>query len=169
MSDHEYASQGLARLREIAELGLAAEIEDERLQAIVDQAAAELDLPIAAISILLDSAQYFIASHGLEGGWIGNAGGTPHEWSFCRNAVDRREPFIVENAAEHPLVRDNPLVRVDGIRSYLGVPLITSKDEAIGALCVIGKQARRFSFDEIGRLRAFARELLPVLEARRAS
>lgn len=165
----EFDPKELARLQEIAELGLGDSIDDEAVGAVVKRAAQKLDLPIAAVSIVLDRAQYMISTHGLEGSWIGAAQGTPVEWSFCRNAVERRAPFIVEDASEHPETCDNPLVHEDNVRTYLGVPLITSRDQAIGALCVIGGERRDFSMTDVSQLVALADELLPLLEARRAA
>lgn len=158
----------LDRLREIAALRLGEDVQDEQLEMIVKRAAEQLGLPIAAVSIVLDEAQYMVATHGLDSSWIGGARGTPKEWSFCRHAVDRRAPFIVEDAAEVAEVADNPLVHNDSVRTYLGVPLITSRDQAIGALCVIGSESRTFSTQDVGNLVSLADELLPLLEARRA-
>lgn len=166
MSSFEPAE--LDRLREIAALRLGEDVQDEQLEAVVKRAAQELDLPIAAVSIVLDQAQYMVATHGLDSSWIERARGTPREWSFCRHAVDRRAPFIVEDAAEVAELAENPLVHNDNVRTYLGVPLITSRDQAIGALCVIGSQRRTFTMHEVGQLVSLADELLPLLEARRA-
>lgn len=156
----------LARLQELADLDLGGEVEDPRVQALVTRAAQELELPIAAVSIILDSAQYFVASHGL-GGWLETTQGTPGEWAFCHHAITRREPFIVEQADQDPLVSENPLVSIDKVRCYLGVPLITSRDQAIGTLCVLGVEGRSFSLAEVGRMVDLADEVLPLLESRR--
>jgi GAF domain-containing protein len=162
----ELSARELDRLREIAALRLGDGVDDPIIQALVDRAADELELPLAAISIVMDAAQYFIASHGLSG-WIGVVQGTPVEWAFCRHTIAAREPFMVEDAGTHPVVRDNPLVQIDGIRSYLGVPLITSKDEAIGTLCVLGVETRKFSQADVETLRQLAAGVLTELEARR--
>lgn len=156
----------LERLHEIAALRLGDEVSDPIIQALVDRAADELGLPLAAISIVLDSAQYFIASHGLSG-WISVVGGSPVEWAFCRHAVATQAPFMVEDAGTHPIVRDNPLVRIDGIRSYLGMPLITSKAQTIGTLCVLGVETRKFSETDVNTLRELAIGVMTELEARR--
>jgi GAF domain-containing protein len=157
----------LARLREVAALELGADIDDPALQSLVERAAEQLGLPIAAVSIILDSAQYLIASHGL-GGWIGAVSGTPGEWAFCRHAVDRQAPFIVEDAPAHPIVRDNPLVAFEGIRCYLGVPLITRNQQAVGTLCVLGVAPRSFSEADLDQLQVLANEVLTLLETRRS-
>ena len=158
----------LERLREVAALNLGDEVQDPTIQAIVDRAADELHLPLAAISIVLDSAQYFIASHGVSG-WMSVSRGTVGEWAFCRNAVASRRPFVVEDAGSHPVVRDNPLVELDGIRCYLGVPLITSRDQPIGTLCVLGTETRKFSSTDLETLTTLANQVLAELESRRAS
>ncbi|KIG13015.1 GGDEF domain protein [Enhygromyxa salina] len=157
-----------ARLEELAALRLGDALDDPIVQSLVDRAADQLQLPVAAVSILLDSAQYFIASRGLEG-WIGAAQGTPGEWAFCRHTVDARAPFLVEDAGSHPVVRDNPLVRIDGIRCYLGIPLITSNDHAIGTLCVLGDKTRAFSASEVETLRELAGRVMTNLETRRVA
>lgn len=155
-----------ARLAEIAELGLANPEVDEILQAMVDEAAERLSLPTALVSIVLDEAQRFAAHRGL-GGWIAEAGGTPVEWSFCANSVRSGEPFIVEDATTHPLVKDNPLVQLEGIRCYAGFPLVTSRGHVIGNLCVIGGEQRTFSESDLRTVRELAARAIERIEERR--
>lgn len=158
----------LARLREIADLDLVSHEVDQILEDIAAEAAQRLDLPISLVSIVLDEAQHFLASHGVEG-WMAKSQGTPVEWSFCAHAVRSGEPFVVEDATEHPAVRDNPLVSEDGIRCYAGIPLVSSRGHALGTLCVIGPRRRSFSDDEIATLRALAHRAVERIESRRQS
>jgi hypothetical protein len=120
-----------ARLEEIAELDLLGPGVDEILQATAEEAAERLRLPMSLVSVVTDQAQFFAAHHGLTG-WLREARGTPAEWSFCANAVRSGEPFVVEDARTHPLVRENPLVTEDGIRCYAGIPLVTTRGHALG-------------------------------------
>ena len=78
-----------------------------------------------------------------------------------------REPFVVEDATTHPLVKDIPLVHLDGVRCYAGIPLVTSRGHTVGTLCVIGHEARTFGEDEIQMLRGLARRAMERIEARR--
>jgi GAF domain-containing protein len=153
------------RLSAIAERGLKAPGVDEILQQTVDEAAERLDLPIGLVSIVMDSAQVFAAQRGLEG-WIKEANGTPVEWSFCANSVRSGEPFVVEDAETHPLVRENPLVTLDGIRCYAGIPLVTHDGHVLGNLCVLGSEARSFSEDDLQLLRGLARRAMERIESR---
>lgn len=154
------------RLQEILELGLLDGGVDEELERLVQQATEDLDLPISLVSVVLDEAQSFAASHGLTG-WLDATQGTPGEWAFCRYAIDSGEPFIVEDAATHPLVRKNPLVTQEGIRCYAGIPLVTSRGHALGTLCVIGKEPRKFGKEELARLRELAAQAVRRIEERR--
>jgi GAF domain-containing protein len=155
-----------ARLAEIAALGLTEAQVDAVLQQTVDEAAARLDLPTAMVSIVLDEAQWFAAHTGLSP-WMAEARGTPVEWSFCANAVRSGEPFVVEDATTHPLVKDIPLVALDHVRCYAGIPLITSNGHVLGTLCVIGTEPRSFSKAELDVLRGLARTAIERIETRR--
>jgi GAF domain-containing protein len=155
-----------ARLAEIAALGLSGTEVDEVLQQTVDEAAARLGLPTSLVTIVLDEAQWFAAHTGLSG-WLQETRGTPVEWSFCATAVRTGEPFVVEDAEAHPLVKDNPMVRMEGIRCYAGIPLVTSTGHTLGTLCVAGNEPRSFSEADLEVLRDLAGTALERIEARR--
>ncbi len=154
------------RLRDIAELGLLSNETDAILQEICTQAAESLGMPIGLVSVVLDEAQHFAAQHGL-GGWLQQSNGTPVEWSFCRFAVATGEAFVVQNAPEHARVQHNPLVTMDGLRCYAGIPLVSSRGFVLGSLCVAGTEAHQFSDEELDGLRALAAMAIARIEARR--
>lgn len=152
-----------ARLAEIAALGLNPGEVDAVLQQTVDEAAAALNLPTALVSIVMGEAQYFAAEHGLSG-WMAEAHGTPVEWSFCANAVQSGEPFVVEDATQHPVVKDNPLVKFENLTCYAGIPLVTANGHVLGTLCVIGYERRTFTEDDLDKLRALAKKAMDRIE-----
>ena len=156
------------RLREIVELDLLSLRADALLERLAREAAERLDLPIGVVTIVLDEAQYFRATHGV-GGWMAASRGTPVEWSFCRNVIRRRGDFVVENAAEDAIMRNSPLVTIDGIRCYAGVPLTSSRGQVLGAFCVQGTQERRFTQEDLELLRGMAAQAVLHLEESRRS
>lgn len=167
--DHTIMSQDPVidndRILEIARLRLHEDAVDDILNEYAKQAAEEFDLPIGLVSIVLDDVQKFAAAHGL-GGWIGDTGSTPVEWAFCANSVRTNSPFIVENAPDHALVRDNPLVTQDGIKCYAGAPIISKNGYVLGNFCVIGSEERSFSEEEVNRLKEYAKIAAKRLETR---
>lgn len=154
------------RLQEILDLDLASGDVRTILDDLTRAAAQRFHLPVGLVSIVLGEAQHFASQYGLEGTWLGETQGTPIEWSFCRYSVERRQPFVVENAAEDPRFSDNPLVCFEGLRCYAGMPLITSRGLVLGALCVIGFQSREINEAELADLRALADEAVRRLEER---
>lgn len=154
-----------ARLAEVARLGLDRPAADAVLSAAVRAAAGALALPIGLVTIVLDEAQFFLAHTGLDG-WMAETHGGPVEWSFCRFAVAAQAPFVVEDAAVHPLVRESPPVTLDALRCYAGVPLVTSRGVAVGTLCVAGTEPRRFADADIETLCALAADVVAHLERR---
>jgi len=154
------------RLQEIASLGLTSPGTDRILQDACTEAANALGLPIGLVTVVLDEAQHFAAQHGLQG-WMEEANGTPVEWSFCRFSVATKEEFVVEDAEHHALVQQNPLVTMDGLRCYAGIPLISSRGFALGSFCVAGTESRRFSDSDLMTLRGFAVTAIARIEARR--
>lgn len=158
--------QDRGRLREIAALRLTEPDVAHILGDLVREASKTMGLPMGFVSIVLDEAQHFAAQHGI-GGWMGEAEGTPVEWSFCKYSVAAKQSFVVEDAQQHGLVQQSPLVTQDGLRCYAGMPLITSRGFAVGSLCVAGPDAHQFSETDLQILRRFAAEAVRRLETRR--
>jgi GAF domain-containing protein len=92
--------------------------------------------------------------------------GTPLEWSLCRHVVRNQSVFVVSDARENEIVKDNPLVQSGCIRCYAGSPLITSKGNLIGSFCVMGEEVHVFTTEDVDFLRGMAAEAVRRIEAR---
>lgn len=154
-----------SRLREIERLQLTDGQVDDILNEYSRKAAEAFGLNIGLVSIVLENKQIYAASSGLTG-WLKSQNAVPIELSFCAHSLRTRQPFVVEDAIEDELVMDNPVVKEDGVRCYAGVPLVTKNNFIIGNFCVMGRNRRVFSQEEIEKLRQFARIIIQHLESR---
>jgi GAF domain-containing protein len=152
------------RLRDVARLGLDQEASREYLDELVEEVATRLGTPFAVVDVLLDDAQVFLAGRGPMPQWITEARGTPMEWAFCAKFLDDRAPWSVSDLSAHPAHRDNPLVRVEGLRSYIGAPLVSSSDHVLGGLCALDVEPRRFTGDDLDFLARMAAETVRRIE-----
>ncbi|WP_239806137.1 GAF domain-containing protein [Croceicoccus hydrothermalis] len=125
------------RLSELYRLDILDTDPDPYLDAIVDEAADVTGCPVAVISLIDRSRQWFKARHGLE------LCQTRREYAFCAHTIRERHRLEVLNAAQDPRFADNPFVtgRLH-VRYYAGVPIVSRYGARIGALCVIDRICR---------------------------
>ena len=128
-----------------------------------------LDIPIAFLSIFVENQQQLIKS-GVGLSHLGfNQELVVHrriapENSFCIHVVDSLTPLAIEHTLQDPFFCQSLLTQHCGIRSYLGVPLITHTGECIGTLAVMDLQPRRFTTKDIQFLTILARLTMTQLE-----
>ena len=135
------------RLEDLLRTGILDTPGDPAFDRITRIAAQITGAPIALVSLLTATRQWFKSHHGLD------VESTPREWAFCSHAVLAGETFVVEDAAADPRFRDNPLVQGDPkIRFYAGVPLRDRDGHALGTLCVIDREPRKLRGMELQAL-----------------
>jgi GAF domain-containing protein len=129
-----------------------------KLDAVARRSAILLAAPVALASLILDTAQLVVGSHGV-GGWIADVGGTPAEWAICTQVVLTGEHYSIIDNETDPQHADNPILRMTGLRSYLGVPLIV-KGQVVGAHCVLDTRSRVFDDMDVEVLTLGAAEIV---------
>jgi GAF domain-containing protein len=107
-------------------------------------AAQMMNAPVALVSLVDEDRQFFKSCLGVAEPWATDRA-TPLSHSFCQHAVAAREPLVVTDAREHPVLRENPAIRDMGAIAYAGVPLIDPEGYALGTLCVIDSRPRQWS------------------------
>ena len=135
---------------------------EEEFDALTRLAGVICGTPIALISLVDAARQWFKSRVGLE------VQETPREVSFCAHAINQPGPFVVQNALEDSRFSTNPLVTSDPkIRFYCGVPLTNEKGLSLGTLCVIDRQPRQLSTEQMEALKVVGRQVMAQLELRR--
>ena len=131
-------------------------------------AAHVLQAPVALVSLVDSDRQFFKSCLGLPEPWASERG-SPLTHSFCQHAVAKREPLIVSDAREHPLLHDNPAIREMGVIAYAGIPLIGGDGHALGTLCVIDGQPRHWTAHQVELLGDIAASAVTEIALARAA
>jgi two-component sensor histidine kinase len=154
--DHE--ARRLAAVRRYDILDTPPDGSFDRITAI---AADLFDVPIAIVSLVDHDRIWFKSHHGLDVQQIDRGPG------LCASAILQDEPWVLTNAKTDVRSLTNPLVAGEfGLRFYVGVPLRTSDGFNLGTLCVIGKEPRTVSEQQIERLKNLAVMVMDQMELR---
>lgn len=133
-------SQRLVALERSGLLDTAPEEAFDRLTWLASQ---NLDVPIALMTLLTPTRQWFKSRLGLD------FPETPRSWAFCNHTILQKDVFSVENLAGDARFADNPAVAgKPGFRFYAGAPVVDGEGFVVGSLCVIDYKPR--TLDERG-------------------
>jgi excisionase family DNA binding protein len=140
-----------ARAAAVERTGLVDTQPEEAFDRVTWLASQMLGMPIALVTLLTATRQWFKSRHGLD------MVGTPRESAFCNYTVMQKDVFVVEDAALDPRFAGNPYVRGEpNLRFYAGAPLIGEDGFALGALCVIDRVPRALDSTQLKALAALA-------------
>lgn len=135
---------------------------EEEFDAITRAAAHVCGTPIAFISLVDQTRQWFKSKIGLE------ASETPRDISFCAHSLDQSEPLVVQDAQKDPRFSDTLLVTSDpGVRFYCGIPL-RNDGLGLGSLCVVDVVPRTLTAEQMETLKVLSDAVLSRLQLRRA-
>ncbi len=153
-----------ARLDELRGLDLLDTLPEKAFDDLTALASQIAGTPISLVSLVDEDRQWFKSEHGL------GARETPRDEAFCAHAIlDHGNVMVVEDTLTDPRFVDNPLVVSDpGIRFYAGAPLVTSRGHALGTLCVIDREPRHLTREQLGALETIARQVVVLVELRRS-
>ncbi|MFT3695923.1 MAG: GAF domain-containing sensor histidine kinase [Kofleriaceae bacterium] len=151
------------RLAALRECNILDTEPDPEFDTLIAHAARLTQVPIALLSLVDESRQWFKSKIGLA------ANSTPRSISFCGYTIRQRTPLIVEDARLDPRFASNPLVTGEPrIVFYAGWPLITHEGLALGSLCVIDHVPRTLTVAQHEAIALLARQVVLSLELRRA-
>ncbi len=156
------------RLRALHETGLLDSSAQETFDRHARIAAEALNAPVALVSLIDEDRQFFKSCLGLPEPWASERQ-TPLSHSFCQHAVAAREPLVVDDARQHPVLKDNLAIRDMDVVAYAGIPLIDSRGNALGTLCTIDNRPRQWSRHQVELLGDIAASVVREIELARAA
>ena len=140
-----------SRLETLRALNLLDTAPEERFDRLTRMARRMFGVPISLVSLIDANRQWFKSNQGLE------ASETPRDISFCGHALLGDDILLIPDATLDDRFLDNPLVVDDpNIRFYAGCPLKVLNGSKIGTLCIIDREPRDFSTEDIELLRDLA-------------
>lgn len=149
------------RLNALHQVGILDTAPEQDYTDIVALASQLCDVPIALVSFVDETRQWFKARIGLD------LTETSREVAFCAHTILNADVMIVPDAAQDVRFAKNPFVAgAPGIRFYAGVPLLTTAGYALGTLCIIDTKPRELSTKQIEGLRVLARMVMNLLALR---
>ncbi|MFY0599011.1 MAG: PAS domain S-box protein [Cyclobacteriaceae bacterium] len=151
------------RLRALEEYKILDTLPEDIYDDITKIAAQISDSPIALISLVDDTRQWFKSHHGLD------VSETPKKIAFCAHAIGEPDKILeVSDSFEDERFHDNPLVTgKPHVRFYAGAPLKDKNGYPLGTLCVIDHKVKNLSKTQKQALWALSRQVVALLELRK--
>ncbi|NDL63249.1 GAF domain-containing protein [Acerihabitans arboris] len=139
------------RLVAVDRSGLVDTAPEEAFDRLTWLAGQNLRMPIALMTLLTPTRQWFKSRQGLE------LTQTPRSWAFCNHTVLQKGVFAVEDLSRATLFADNPAVaNSPHFRFYAGAPVVDPDGFALGSLCVMDYQPRALNATQEQTLLALA-------------
>jgi diguanylate cyclase (GGDEF)-like protein len=149
------------RLSQLRSLAILDTQPEERFDRVTRMARRLFGVPIALVSLVDENRQWFKSCFGLD------VSETERRISFCGHAILNKGALVIEDTLKDERFADNPLVTgAPYIRFYAGQPLHTLSNQAMGTLCIIDTEPRRFGQEDLVMLSELAgmveREIMAV-------
>ena len=150
------------RLSSLKELEILDTAIEESYDEITKLASEICETPIALVSLLDETRQWFKSHHGLD------AESTPRELAFCGHAILEEDIFEIQDSREDDRFHDNPLVTgAPNVIFYAGTQLKTPDNLNLGTLCVIDNQPRELNDFQKRALKTLGNQVSSLFELRR--
>lgn len=150
------------RLRTLASYDILDSGDEESFDRLTRLAAAICETPMATITFVDATRQWFKSSVGLK------IRETAREVAFCAHAIRGREMFTVRDSLASPLFAKNPLALGEpGIRFYAGMPLLSPEGVVLGTLAVMDRVPRVLTAFQLETLETLACQVIAQMVLRR--
>ena len=154
-----------ARLAALRGTGLLDSLPEEPFDRLTRLASRVLHVPVALVSLVDEDRQFLKSCVGIPEPWASRRE-MPLSHPFCPYVVATAEPLVVDDAREHPQIRDNLAIPDLGVIAYAGVPLATQDGHVLGSFCAIDHQPRQWSEEDISLLRDLAASVMTEVALR---
>lgn len=139
------------RLRAVERSGLLDTGADAAFDRITWLAAQALDMPIALMTLVAATRQWFKSRRGIA------LTESPRSVAFCNHTILQRRVFMVQDLSQDPAFTTSPVVAsAPYFRFYAGAPVLDADGFALGSICVMDYRPRTLDAAQCQMLEAFA-------------
>ncbi|MFF1374677.1 GAF domain-containing protein [Streptomyces sp. NPDC058308] len=168
-----------ARVRRLRGLGIG-QYPEPAFDVFAERLAELTGAPCSMVNFIDEDRQFFAGLHAPHGTLVAAepAPGTAadrdarrymaRDHGYCPHVVVRRKALVLEDVRDYPRFAGNPVVDESGIRSYLGAPLIDRTGIALGTVCVVDVEPRRWGTAGLDTIKRMAAELVEEIHRREA-
>ncbi|APR86748.1 Hypothetical protein A7982_12097 [Minicystis rosea] len=162
---HIGGADDAARTAEVDALALALPGEGDACERLLAQLARSIDFPLLFVSVVRGPRVGYRVQRGLDVAFA-EMRDRRRETSFCTHTLSSGGPLVVPNAEAEPFFRGSQMVR-QGIKAYVGAPLVTSRGIAVGTVCAMDFRPRSIGREVVSALERFAEPILAEIESER--
>ena len=156
------------RLKTLQDYGLLVNESAPVFEEVTQKASTFSGTPIAILGLAIEDELWFKSAVGLSTVGLTSQLASQRKIalteSFSTYVVDSQQSLIIENTFSNAVFARSVLTQYYGIKSYLGVPLISSNGICIGTLEVMDWQTRQFDQRDIEHLSLLGRWCLGKFE-----
>lgn len=164
MIEFEISESENERLAELYDFDILDTETERDFDEIVQLAATICESPVSLISLIDRDRVWFKSRLGV------SDRETARNFAFCSYAIEEDTLMQVDDASLDARFCDNPLVTDQpNIRFYAGMPLVTSKGNKMGTLCVMDSTPKVLSENQRLALEILAKQVMRQMEFRRLS
>jgi diguanylate cyclase (GGDEF)-like protein len=154
-----------ARLRTLQEFRILDTGRDARFEELAAEVASICSTPIATITFVDATRQWFKASIGIP------FEQTARDIAFCSHTIlDPDNTLVIEDTTQDPRFANNPLVLGDPhLMAYAGAPMVAPDGTVIGTVCAMDYEPRTYTPQQIRTLQRVAAQVVELLDATSAA
>jgi len=154
-----------ARLRTLEGYRILDTGRDARFEELAAEVASSCGAPIATITFVDATRQWFKASVGIP------FEQTERDIAFCAHTIlDPESTLVIEDTTKDPRFANNPLVLGDpNLMAYAGAPMVAPDGTVIGTVCAMDYQPRTYTPQQLRVLERVAAQVVELLDATSAA
>lgn len=150
-----------ARLVALQEKRLANAVRERQFDLVTEYTAGATGFPMCALTFIDEDTQWIKSSYGYD------EESTSRVNAICNYTISAGALFLVQNAETDPRFRSNPVVLEDGLRTYVGYPVVSDEGVRLGALCLADTKVRLVTPAIVKRLTTMAELVGTIIDGRK--